>query len=623
VLNWKESIHSEVNHVYLSNPSPLSGERITISFRVFKEAPIRSAQLRVVICGHSERIPMSVSGEDSLFQWWSAPLSVSQEEMIHWHFLLHCDEGELFYTRKAVETVNPTEDHDFTLLPDFQSSDWIKGAVFYQIFPDRFFKGDPSCDRKTGEYEFDGGHPTAMEWNDEPLEFSEGRCMDFFNGDLAGIKEKIPYLKELGVTALFLNPIFKAHTAHRYDCTDYFHVDEALGGDEALAELSEALHREGLRLIVDVSINHTGSNHIWFQKAKENPSSREAKYYFPDGKGGFECWWDVPTLPQLNYNSPELRETIIDGEDSLVKHWLKEPWKIDGWRFDVANQVGRRGESQLGYGIWRDVRQAVKRINPQAYIVGEHWEDTISYQLGDQWDGAMNYFACASPLRRWAGEAVRFETDGPDYPPRPSREYTGYELEQMIGQHYDRLPSQMTGLQLNVFDTHDIHRFHNNSDLFDWDIYRGIIFLQFLLPGAPNIWYGDEVGLRGHVRSVEGCRYPMEWRKERWDSRFVDLYRTMARLKRDEPALQWGGYKIIFRDKSSLVFTRFDRDKGFMALLNKSPEPRAVELPVSLLGNSSSWTDLFRREDYIVEKGFLRLNLSPKENLLLRADFTL
>ncbi|MBB6481445.1 glycoside hydrolase family 13 protein [Spirochaeta isovalerica] len=623
MADWKESIHSEVNNVYMSNPAARPGEETTISFRVFKEAPVRSAELRVVICGHSERISMAVTEEDSLFKWWTAKLYISQEEMIHWHFLLHTDEGELFYTRKALETVNPTEDNDFTLLPAFQSPDWIKSAVFYQIFPDRFRNGDPSCGRTTGEYEFDGGSPRVMDWTDEPLEFAEGRCMDFFNGDLAGIREKIPYLKDLGVTAVFLNPIFRAHTAHRYDCTDYFHVDEALGGDEALAELSRALHEEGMKLIVDVSINHTGSNHVWFTKAQADPGSREARYYFPDGKGGFECWWDVPTLPQLNYNSPELRETIIDGDDSLVKHWLKDPWKIDGWRFDVANQVGRRKESQLGFGIWRDVRKAVKSVNPKAYIVGEHWEDTIAYHLGDQWDGAMNYFACGSPLRRWAGEAVRFEAEGPDYPPRRSREYTGFELEQMIRQHYDRIPSQVTGLQLNVFDTHDIHRFHNHEDLFDWDIYRGMIFLQFLLPGTPNIWYGDEVGLKGHALSVEGCRYPMEWREENWDSRFVKLYGTMARLKRDEPALHTGGYKVLYRDNTSFVFARFDREKGFLAILNKSGKRKTLNIPVSVLGNSSRWEDLFTSERFQVEKGILTLNLTARENSMLWADFIL
>ena len=620
MINWKDSIHSEVNIDYISNPTPSLGETIAISFKAFRDAPINSAELRAVICGHSERIAMKISHSDSLFHWWTGELKITQTEMIHWHFLLHCIEGEVFYTRSAVETINPTEDNDFTVLPSFQSPQWVNQAVFYQIFPDRFNNGDPSCNRKENEYDFDGAGPKIMEWQDEPLEFSRGRCMDFFNGDLKGIKDKIPYLKDLGVTAIYITPIFKAKTTHRYDCTDYFHVDEALGGDEALAELTEELHKNDMKLVVDVSINHTGSHHIWYKKANEDKTSREAKYYFPDGKGGFKCWWDVPTLPQLNYTAPELRETIIEGDDSLVKHWLKEPWEIDGWRFDVGNQVGRRDESQLGFQLWKDIRKEVKNVNPRAYIVGEHWEDAIAYQLGDQWDGAMNYFACGSPLRRWAGEAVRFEAIGPDYPPQRSREYTGFELEKMIRQHYDRIPSQVTGLQMNVIDTHDIHRFHNNKDLFDWDTYKGMIFLQFLLPGAPSIWYGDEIGLNGHAKSVEGCRFPMEWREDKWNPRFMSLYKTMANLKKEEKALHYGGYKVLFRDEKSLVFARFNKEKAFLAVLNKEKKTRTVDIPVSLLGPGNQLTDLFSQRLFEVSNGYCQLSLEAGENLILSMD---
>ena len=620
MIDWKESIHSEINNDYISNPSPHLGETIRISFRVFKNAPIRSAELRVVICGHSERISMEISCTDDLFTWWTCKLEIGQEEMIHWHFLIHSDNGELFYTRSAVETINPTEDHDFTLLPAFKSPDWVRKAVFYQIFPDRFFNGDESCNKVENEYEFDGGAPKVMKWSDDPLEFDHGRCLDFFNGDLRGIVKKIPYLKELGVTAIFINPIFRAKTTHRYDCTDYFHVDESLGGDEALAELTTALHEEGMKLVVDVSINHTGSNYVWFKKALKNSESREAKYYFSDGKGGFKCWWDVPTLPQLNYNAPELRETIIDGENSLVKHWLRDPWKIDGWRFDVANQVGRREESQLGFQIWKDVRNAVKEENPQAYIVGEHWEDTIAYQLGDQWDGAMNYFACGSPLRRWAGEAVRFESTEADYPPGRSREFTGFEMEKMIRQHYDRIPSQLTGLQLNVFDTHDIHRFHHHTDLFDWDLYKGMIFLQFLLPGAPNIWYGDEVGLKGHSNSVEGCRFPMEWNEKNWNSDFRTLYKTMATLKKNEEVLHTGGYKVLFRSEKVFVYGRFLKNKSYIAVLNKNNEKCTISIPVEILGKYKELIEVFDKRSFSQIGGSVIVNLKAKENLLLKTS---
>ena len=145
MINWKNSIHSEVNEDYMSNPSPSLGDTVKISFKAFRESPINSAELRVVICGHSERIGMNISRSDSLFHWWTGELKITQTEMIHWHFLLHCKEGELFYTRSAVETVNPTEDYDFTLLPGFKRPEWVNKAVFYQIFPDRFNNGACEC----------------------------------------------------------------------------------------------------------------------------------------------------------------------------------------------------------------------------------------------------------------------------------------------------------------------------------------------------------------------------------------------------------------------------------------------------------------------------------------------
>jgi alpha-glucosidase len=620
-MNWQQSLQFAVNAEHVSDPNPVVGDRVRLRLKVWKDAPLRAVDVRAVLSGHSARLPLQRTREAARFAWWEGELPIPHAGLIHWHFLCHTDTGPLFFTRGGVQTINPTEDRDWTLMPGFSGADWVRGAVFYQIFPDRFHAGDPGVGRAPGVYRFDDGTPRVMDWLAPPLGYAEGRCLDFYNGDLAGIARKLDYLDDLGVTALYLTPVFRARTTHRYDCIDYFHVDDALGGDHALAALTAAARARGMRVVLDVSLNHTGSDHPWLRQAQADPGSREAGFYYADGRGGHHGWCGVRTLPQLNYASAALRRIIWEGDDALVRHWLKPPWQIDGWRFDVGNMTGRRGPDQFGHAIWRGVRQAVKQQRPDAYIVGEHWEDAIAYQLGDEWDGAMNYFGCASPLRRWLGEQLRFEANGPDFPPKSREPATGHELAAMLRQTLDRLPSQHAALQLNLLGSHDIHRLHHSPG-FDWPRYRGAVMLQFLLPGAPSIWYGDEVGLAGHAQSVEGCRYPMEWRTERWDQRFCTLYRILARLKRDEPVLSDGAHGFLAVGERHLAFARHGRGKAFVAVLNGAAEPARIELPMAVLGLCEAAREVFDGRRFPVRDGTLALDLAPRESLLLTMTLT-
>jgi alpha-glucosidase len=233
----------------------------------------------------------------------------------------------------------------------------------------------------------------------------------------------------------------------------------------------------------------------------------------------------------------------------------------------------------------------------------------------------MNYFGCASPLRRWLGEQVRFEARGPDFPPRSRPPVTGHELATMLRQTLDRLPSQHLTQQMNLLGSHDIHRLHQ-SPAFDWERYRGAVMLQFLLPGAPSIWYGDEVGLAGHANSVEGCRYPMQWREQRWDDRFRTLYRTLARLKRDEPVLADGAHQFLSVGEQHLAFARHGRGRAYVAVLNRAAEPSRIRLPIDCLGLCDQARELFDGRHFPVRDGILTLSLAPQENLLLTMTLT-
>ena len=263
---WLESVHSDGTAAFVSNPAPKLFEDVTIRLRMFEDAPVKHVILRSMPNGMERLDDMHIAKKENGFIYYEATLRMN-ERRIQYHFYLVCEDVIYFYTQREITTYLPDHTYDFVLLADYEQPEWVKEAVFYQIFPERFCNGDPSNDVRCGEYT-QNGYPTIQmeKWDLPALPYQQAHCLDFFGGDLQGIQQKIPYLKELGVTALYLNPIFIAPSSHKYDCLDYFHVDPHFGGDEALAELSAALHENGMKLILDISINHTGIDHKWFNK---------------------------------------------------------------------------------------------------------------------------------------------------------------------------------------------------------------------------------------------------------------------------------------------------------------------------------------------------------------------
>ncbi len=614
-LNWEESIFSEVNYQFVSNPYPTYNEYIKISFRVLKNNPIKRAFIRAIIDGGSNYIKMQTSRETKHFVYYEGWLKVSQR-FINYHFVLDLGNEVWFFTRKGLFKHFPTEDNDFVIIADFENPHWVPKSVFYQIFPDRFCQGKPEISVKTGEYTYRNHQTIHLEWGTEPLPYNQGFCLDFQGGDLYGIKQKIPYLKSIGVNALYLNPIFKSMTHHRYDCIDYFNVDPHLGGNQALKELVEELHKNDMRIILDVSINHTGDEHHWFKKALSDLNSEERNFYYFYPNGQYKGWANLPELPQLNYNSKKLREIIFESDDSLVRYYIKK-FDIDGWRFDVANDTGRNGKDQFGNEIFARIRERVKSIKKEAYIIGEHWEDNISYLLGDQLDACMNYFASARPIRCFAGELDWFLRRIVEIG-RKLNPYTGKDLENQIFQHYTRLPNQIAFLQFNLIDSHDIFRFHTTK-YFDKDIYKGMLILLFMLPGTPSIYYGDEIGLSGRTTDIEGCRYPFDWNENNWNMDFLNLYKSLSHLKRNQKTLHLGGYKSLYSDDDSFIFSRFDEEYAFIGIITKSENEKEILFPTYPIGVfNNEGEEIFSGEKFKPQDGYLNVKISKKKHLLLK-----
>ena len=628
--NWLESVYSDGSSLFVTPAQPAMWDTVRVRIRFYQDAPVRHVFLRTNPNGVERVIQAHQVGTEHSLCTWEAEFQMTQSRM-HYHFYLACDDVIYYYTQQGITTYIPDHIHDFVVLADYRQPEWVKSAVFYQIFPERFCNGDPSNDVADGAYEMDGHKTIHMNWQDRPLQYWQGHCMDFFGGDLQGIRQKIPYLKELGVTALYLNPIFAAPSTHKYDCIDYFHVDPHFGGDEALAELSKALHENGMRLIVDISINHTGMAHRWFNRdglffdksigAYNNLDAPERAYYFfKPGTKEYLPWAGVASLPTLNYTSDALRDIVYRREDSVLKKWLKPPYSIDGWRFDVADVFARNNEIQLAHELWPQIRESIKQENPQAYILAEDWGDCAVELQGDMWDSPMNYFGCGRVLRQFAGIGDEFQCRVPvlrDIHPV----MTAQEVQARVIQYLSRLPWVIAQNQFNLIDSHDVARLHNFPQV-PADVVKAVVLIQFLLPGTPSIYYGDEADIDGWTENNEGCRFPMPWGRDFQSGETWRFYRTLAHLKRDTRALQEGGMKFLYADGRILALARFDEREALVGIVSLEEQEREISLPLGAVGARmpDSGTDLFgavlhaRQED----AHHIRLAVPPAGRLLLR-----
>lgn len=601
---WLESVYSDGTAAFVSNPLPKLFETVTIRIRMYETAPVKQVILRTIPNGMERFTDMTVEKREKGFVYYQAQITIN-EKRVPYQFYLVCEDAVYFYNQKEISTCMPDHICDFVLLADYVQPAWVKDAVFYQIFPDRFCNGDPSNDVLDGEYSQSGFDTIRVTpWNTPAMHYEQGHCLDFYGGDLQGITQKIPYLKELGVTALYLNPIFFAPSIHKYDCLDYFHVDPHFGGDEALAELCRTLHENDMKIILDISINHTGIAHKWFNRdgiwfdksvgAYNNPDSLERGYYFFREGNDYHGWFNVDTMPTLNYTSEELREIIYRSEDSVLKKWLKPPYSIDGWRFDVADTFARNDEIQLAKELWPQIRNSIKEVNPQAYILAEDWGDCAEYLQGDCWDSPMNYFGCGRVIRQFLGETDLFMQKHPALK-AVRQKMTAEDVKRRVLQHLAKLPWVIWENQFNLFDSHDTHRLHNNSAV-NREEYRGAVIFQFLLTGAASVYYGDEAEIDGYIDSTEGCRYPMPWDQDFTGGEFYNLNRTMIRLKQEHEALRRGGMKFLYAADQVIALARFWGEEAFVGILSTNSEDVTIRLPLGAIGAEVPLEEVFGKE---------------------------
>ena len=590
----------------------VSNNQLQLTLFVHKELELTQLFIRYEPDNEEELRPMKPCGQQGELVIWRGELPLNR------------DSGSVLYTFKALTaqeqwwvhaagvsgSMPPRQSH-FHYNPQQKPPIWVQDQVFYQIFPDRFCNGDPSISVQNGEYQYGGGtHPViAKQWGEPVAADHLGTgASEFYGGDLAGIQSKLHYLQSLGITALYLNPIFASPSNHKYDTVDFYRVDAHLGSNEQLAELTSNLHQRGMRIVLDAVVDHTSDQHPWFTAASDVHATARRFYTF-DEKGQHIGWKGLSHLPKLDFASREVQEIVYSGDDAILRHWLRAPYAIDGWRFDVIHMLGEHGSAAGNTYHVQQMRQCMKQENPDAYVLGEHFFEASQWLQGDQEDGAMNYYGFAHPVRAFlANQDIAY------HPVRISAE----EFDQWLKQARCSIPFANQLAQFNLLDSHDTARF---LSLLSGDValMRTAVTLLFTYIGTPCIYYGDEVGMEGG--KDPDCRRCFPWDSTEWNHLLHDHYRRMIRLRKTHPALRRGDIHTLYAGEHSFVFARTLESDVVITAVNRHPtKARTITLPIwQTTALANRFTDPETREKFEVVKGEIRLTIPAKTARVLLA----
>ena len=492
--------------------------------------------------------------------------------------------------------------------------DWVQDAIFYQIFPDRFAR---SSRNPSANLPFEA-------WDAPPTPHG------FKGGDLYGIAEKLDYLKDLGITALYLNPIFASASNHRYHAYDYYAVDPLLGGNEAFTELLHEAHKREIRIVLDGVFNHASRgfwqfHHVlecgdgspyrdWFFFDPDRLSRRRHWGAYPSTHElralqnedsvtaiGYRGWWNLPALPKFNTNTPAVRKYLFD----VAQHWVR--LGIDGWRLDVPTEINDDS-------FWQEFRYRVRQINPEAYIVGEIWHEAHRWLQGDQFDAIMNYDVTKPMLAFFPGTHLNFRVL------HQQSNYHGiqhimdaHEFANRIDHNLQLYRRDITCAQLNLLDSHDTPRFLSCANGDKDSLKLGWLFM-FSYPGAPCVYYGDEIGLDGE--HDPDCRKSFPWEENRWDTSLLSYVKHLIALRKQNPALRGGDYRRLWSADGTYAFARSLGEDTFVVALNASESPQQVEV---LYEGQTSPTMVFgQASDISVSENRLKFRIPARSGVVLK-----
>lgn len=579
---------------------------------------------------------MYVKERNSQFDYYAVTISLESHQ-ISYHFQIEKRGESIRYNRQGVvDEINPY--FDFCIIPGFHTPTWAKGAVMYQIFVDRFYNGDSSNDVVDREYSYIGEPVTQVkDWNKMPASMG---VREFYGGDLKGVWEKLDYLQDLGVEVLYLNPIFVSPSNHKYDTQDYDYVDPHYGviikdGGEVLPEgdldnshaeryiqrvvnkenleasnaffasFVEEVHKRGMKVILDGVFNHCGSFNKWLDREKiydrdasyekgafltEDSPYHDFFHFYPDGSWPdnthYDSWWGNDTLPKLNYEGSEKLAPYVM---RIAKKWVSEPYNVDGWRLDVAADLGH--SEDYNHGFWRQFRERVKEANPEAIILAEHYGDPSPWLDGSQWDTVMNYDAFMEPVS-WFLTGMEKHSDmaAPDMIGNSSAFFGA------MTDYGARFTMPSAQVAMNELSNHDHSRFLTRTNKtvgrtafagpraadmgVNTAVMRQGVMMQMTWVGAPTLYYGDEAGVCGWTDPDNRRSYP--WGRE--DKELIRFHKEMIRIHRDYQVFKTGSMLYLHGENGLIVYGRFQGEEKAVIAVQTGGTRREIEVDVWRLG---------------------------------------
>lgn len=627
----RKAIFSDGTADFVSPCEPRAYETVTVRCRVGKD---EAEYVKAMV----DEVPyiMHLEKTTEYFDIYAVSFPL-EDHAVSYYFRVETEKETLICNRQGVVSeVNPY--FNFCLIPGFHTPDWAKGAVMYQIFVDRFFNGDKSNDVVDDEYTYIDEHVTQVrDWNKMPASMG---VREFYGGDLQGVLNKLDYLQDLGVEVLYLNPIFVSPSNHKYDTQDYDYIDphygvivedggEVLAADdkenahatkyikrvvnmknleasnEFFAKFVEEVHRRGMKVILDGVFNHCGSFNKWLDREKiydkdesyekgaflkEDSPYHDFFHFYPDGNWPdnthYDSWWGNDTLPKLNYEESEHLEKYIH---EVARKWVAAPYHIDGWRLDVAADLGHTPE--YNHKFWKGFRHAVKRENPEAIILAEHYGDPSAWLDGTQWDTVMNYDAFMEPIS-WFLTGMEKHSDA-------RRDDLRGNAAAFFGAMTDygaRFTTPSALVAMNELSNHDHSRFLTRTNHVvgrtafagpqaanygvNLAVMRQAVLMQMTWVGAPTVYYGDEAGVCGWTDPDNRRSYP--WGKE--DHELIRFHKEMIRIHKDYEVFSTGSLLYLHAENNLIGYGRFSEKEQAFVLVQVDGEEREVEVDVWRLG---------------------------------------
>jgi alpha-glucosidase len=572
--------HHDGSPVHCPAPPRAHGEDFPVFLRTTDADPVTRVGVRQVHDGEPFFVEARIDRSGPAGTWWRADLQ-AHNTVSQYRFLVDGgDTGYRWVNSSGVLAQDVTDSGDFRVALAPEPPTWLEDAIVYQVFPDRF--------ARSGRVDLPApawAAPAA--WDDEPEPGGRAAGAQLYGGDLYGVAEHLDHINALGANTLYLTPVFPARSSHRYDAASFDRVDPLLGGDSAYRALIDAAHARGMRILGDLTTNHTGRTHDWFLRGRADPESPESGFYlFGDtdprtGERDYVGWFDLPSLPKLDHRSAELRSRLVTGPGSAVRRWLE--FGLDGWRIDVANMTARYRDSDLNRQFARQLRATMAEAAPEAYLVGEHFHDYLADLDGTTWHGVMNYSGLARPLWTWL--ARQDDSLGswsgvpiPRWPHLPG----GSVAATMRA--FSAIPWSAVQASLTLVASHDTARIATITG--DPALTEVAVAAMVAHPGVPMIWAGDEIGMTG--TTGEHGRRPFPWGDPAgWNHQVLSTFRRLIALRRDFEALRRGGLRWVFVDDDRMVWLRETDEECLLVLLARSGGPPIV-VDAHLLGLTGS-----------------------------------